>query len=328
MEGQGPQPKRARIAPTEQLANQNNDAPHGTGSASVTAPSFVTGATTPAIALHSTAPAKLSSPVVPGSAPEISQDNTALTASCAVQAAGSGPTAAPPAHAAGAPPKPSAAPGPAHAQPATKKQSGTATGAGSAFLANAHEAVTFRAVACRDGAALEAEIQSGGRQFSVEFMHQHFGDDETIRGYSGLRITIWVHVQTYHAWVDIRYASKRPGADKLSAIFDGAFPCGYCRSKEDFLDAVAATSAVLPDLMASGETVGTLRLPVGPGGAPAFGAKAAGSLAGGAAAGAAGGACVDKEADAGLVKVQRWLLVDAPEEVKVGDWRINEDGWA
>lgn len=238
-----------------------------------------------------------------------------MTTSCAVQAVGSGPAAAGP-----APAKPSAVPGPAPAQAATKKQSGTATGVGSAFLANAHEAVTFRAVACRHAAALEAEIESGGRQFSVEFMHQHFGDDETIRGYSGLRITIWVHVQTYHAWVDIRYAGKRPGADKLSAIFEGAFPCGYCRSKEEFLEAVAATSAALPDLMASGETVGTLRLPAGPGGAPAFGAKAAGAVgtAGAAGATAGGGAGADKEADKGLVKVQRWLLVDAPEEVKVG----------
>ncbi|PNH01688.1 Histone acetyltransferase type B catalytic subunit [Tetrabaena socialis] len=78
-------------------------------------------------------------------------------------------------------------------QPAAKpaaKPAAPDSGPG-AFIADAHEAVNFRLVTCRQPDALAAEIEAGGKAFSVEFMHQHFGDSEHIRGYSGLRVTLW-----------------------------------------------------------------------------------------------------------------------------------------
>ncbi|KXZ53687.1 hypothetical protein GPECTOR_6g604 [Gonium pectorale] len=155
--------------------------------------------------------------------------------------------------------KPAAAPNadPKHA-PGGKPAAGNAAGA---FIVDAREAVHFRAVAAPTPDALEAEITAGGAPVTVEFLHQHFGDSEQIRGYKDLVITIWFHVRTYHAWIDVRYAVRRPGADKLSSIFEGAFPEGYCRSQEEFASAVASTLPSLPDLMTLGECVGTVPVP-------------------------------------------------------------------
>lgn len=99
------------------------------------------------------------------------------------------------------------------------------------FIANAREVVHFRAVSSPNSADIEAEISSGGQSVTVDFLHQHFGDSEQIRGYSGLKISIWIHVRTYHSWVEIEFTAKRPGAERLGPIFEGAFPSGYCQSR-------------------------------------------------------------------------------------------------
>lgn len=124
------------------------------------------------------------------------------------------------------------------------------------YMCDAHEAVTFRVVCSRTSDALEAEIAAGGKTFKAEFLHQHFGEDEEIKGYIGLKINIWVHAQTYHTWVDIKYARKRPGADKLDRIFAEHFPEGTCSSKDSFVQSVVETASQLPDLYSLGETIG------------------------------------------------------------------------
>ncbi|GIL67145.1 hypothetical protein Vafri_20587 [Volvox africanus] len=131
----------------------------------------------------------------------------------------------------------------------------------SSFVADARETVFFRAVSSATADAITAEIAAGGKAVHVDFLHQHFGDSEQIRGYRGLKITIWIHVRTYHTWVDIQFAGKRPGADKLGPIFDGAFPSGYCRSQDEFVETAVAAAAAMPDLLTLGDCVGTVPLP-------------------------------------------------------------------
>ncbi|GFR51971.1 hypothetical protein Agub_g14498 [Astrephomene gubernaculifera] len=233
--------------------------------------------------------------------------------------------------------------------PAAATKPKPAVTASNNFIADAHEAVRFRAVYGRDPTALAAEIAAGGQLVTVDFLHQHFGDAEQIRGYSGLVITIWIHVQTYHVWVDIRYAAKRPGADKLSSVFEGAFPSGYCRTKEEFISTSVATAAALPDLLTLGECVGAVPLPASatpavygtlppppsshphdP--APASTAAAAtasgdvqppqqppqaGSGAGNAAGGRGGGVGEGSSSRGGVeVSVRRFQISTAPPEVK------------
>ncbi|KAG2442492.1 hypothetical protein HXX76_002578 [Chlamydomonas incerta] len=270
----------------------------------------------------------------------------AASPACAVQAAGSavssatGTTVAP-AGAVGLV-KPAAAPAPASTSPAsgagtthTPKAAASSAGASAAapapkpaaaaakppsFIADAREAVQFRAVTCRDADALQAEIAGGGAPVNVEFLHQHFGDSEQIRGYSNLKITIWFHVQTFHAWVDVSFATKRPGADKLSDIWEGAFPEGYYSSKEEFVEQVARTAAALPDLLTLGECVGTV--PVRPNSAAGlYGLSAGPPAAAGAAGGAAAGAAPSQPPLE--VSVRRFQLLTAPPEVKALHARLE-----
>ncbi|EFJ46419.1 hypothetical protein VOLCADRAFT_93192 [Volvox carteri f. nagariensis] len=185
---------------------------------------------------------------------------------------------------------------------------------------------------------LTAEIAAGGHRVTVEFLHQHFGDSEQIRGYSGLNITIWIHVRTYHTWVDIQFAAKRPGADKLGPIFDGAFPSGYCRSKiygdrlvatacivaEEFVAAATAGAAAMPDLMTLGDHVGTVLLPPN-----AYGitARPAAGTAGSDAAADTPGISISQNRGSAQgpmeVSVRRFQVSKAPAEVKALHARLE-----
>lgn len=126
----------------------------------------------------------------------------------------------------------------------------------SEYICDAHEAVSFRAVSCRTAETLEQEIAAGGKAFKAEFLHQHFGEDEQIKGYQGLQINIWLHIQTYHTWVDIKYTRRRPGSDKLDKLFAEHFPEGTSASKDSFVQEVIEAATQMPDLYALGETVG------------------------------------------------------------------------
>ncbi|GLI63534.1 hypothetical protein VaNZ11_006522 [Volvox africanus] len=172
------------------------------------------------------------------------------------------------------------------------------------FIADARETVFFRAVSGATADAITAEIAAGGKAVHVDFLHQHFGDSEQIRGYRGLKITIWIHVRTYHTWVDIQFAGKRPGADKLGPIFDGAFPSGYCRSQDQFVATAAAAAAAMPDLLTLGDCVGTLPLPP-----PTYGIKKA--------------EAADSSGDLSEVSVRRFQVATAPPEVKALHARLE-----
>ncbi|KAG2487112.1 hypothetical protein HYH03_014225 [Edaphochlamys debaryana] len=282
-----PQPKRARIAPAPLQATS-------AGPPAALGPSSTTGTTL--------APPPLPAPVKPapqalapasGALPSGVTTTTASVATAPAQPTADAKPAAKPAPAAGV--KPSAVPA-------------------SAFIADAHEAVRFRALTCSGREALLTEIEAGGAPVSVDFLHQHFGDSEQIRGYSGLVITIWMHVPTWHTWIDIQYDAKRPGADPLSSIFEGAYPCGYCRTKDDFLSAVLATAAALPDLASLGQCAGRLTLTAAR--PAALYGCATTAAAGAGASGKAAGAAVE-------VAVRRFQLCNAPQEVKALHQRLE-----
>jgi hypothetical protein len=65
---------------------------------------------------------------------------------------------------------------------------------------------------------IEAEIDAGGIEFDAEYFHQLFGDDEVIKGYKDLRVNVWMSVQTYHTWLEIKYSKKKMGADKIEKV--------------------------------------------------------------------------------------------------------------
>lgn len=101
------------------------------------------------------------------------------------------------------------------------------------------EVTAFHLVHATEPATLNAEIDAGGDDFEAEFFHQHFGQDEEIKGYENPEIDIWLHSNSYVAWVDARFDAKARKADDLDSIFANSFKTGYCKSREDFVAAVA-----------------------------------------------------------------------------------------
>jgi hypothetical protein len=125
-------------------------------------------------------------------------------------------------------------------------------------------------------------------EFEGEFFHQHFGDDEVIRGYKGLAVTLWVSAATAHVWLEIQFAQKKLGADKLVKVgsvvmsrglhvgtrygkrssklfalvlqvFNEHFPKDLLRSKQDFIAAVTGAAPALQSaLLTAGNVVATL----------------------------------------------------------------------
>jgi hypothetical protein len=72
----------------------------------------------------------------------------------------------------------------------------------------AHQYVRFRLVTSHDQAELNKQIDAGGQEFELEYYHQVFGVDEKIKGYTDLRVDIWLSSQSYHAWLDVNYTHK------------------------------------------------------------------------------------------------------------------------
>ncbi len=64
----------------------------------------------------------------------------------------------------------------------------------------AKAAVTWHVVQGMSKDEIEQEIDAGGSQFTCEYYHQCFGEDEEILGYKDLSIDIWLSAKSYIAW--------------------------------------------------------------------------------------------------------------------------------
>mmetsp|Transcript_23975 Transcript_23975/g.52458 ORF Transcript_23975/g.52458 Transcript_23975/m.52458 type:complete len:574 (-) Transcript_23975:376-2097(-) len=119
-----------------------------------------------------------------------------------------------------------------------------------AFIDDAAEVIQFHMLESTTKEQLEQEIERGGIEFNGEFFHQHFGEEEKIKGYLDLQIDVWFSGHTYHTWIDMKWAKKKPGADKLAAIFKEHFPAA-CKSKEEMIESIVSTLNTKVDISKS-----------------------------------------------------------------------------
>ncbi|GMH38592.1 hypothetical protein BSKO_06476 [Bryopsis sp. KO-2023] len=84
--------------------------------------------------------------------------------------------------------------------------------------------------ASRDKTACSAESEP----FHPEFTHQVFGNDETITGYEGLTVDIFLDAKTFYSRVDVRYESSSPGADDVVLKLSAALEDGLLLSEQEF----------------------------------------------------------------------------------------------
>ncbi|KAG1669886.1 hypothetical protein FOA52_002412 [Chlamydomonas sp. UWO 241] len=135
------------------------------------------------------------------------------------------------------------------AEPPNKRQR-----AGDELVVAADAVVSFHGLVSTSAEALAEEMNAGGVEFRGEFFNQHFGNDETIKGFEGLSIKIWFSLRTFHAWLDISWKKRRPGADKVTAVMETHFPHAS-NSKGSFVETVAAAIQAHPDVVGGGEVV-------------------------------------------------------------------------
>jgi len=106
----------------------------------------------------------------------------------------------------GAKPKPAPAPKTPPAAPAPAPAAAAADGSEAAhepFVCDANDAVSFKLV--RAGADLDDESVE---PFEPEFTHQIFRDDETIFGYKGLEVNVYMQAHLFKTLIEVTYAEK------------------------------------------------------------------------------------------------------------------------
>ncbi|KAK9815493.1 hypothetical protein WJX72_004587 [[Myrmecia] bisecta] len=80
--------------------------------------------------------------------------------------------------------------------------------------------------------------------FHPEFTHQIFGDDEEIKGYSGLAIDVYVSQRDMRTLIEVSYTSKRPKADDVLKLLREAFPAGFTQDRQKFLEQLPRTQSL------------------------------------------------------------------------------------
>jgi histone acetyltransferase 1 len=104
----------------------------------------------------------------------------------------------------------------------------------------AEEAITFHLL--RKDKTGQVVLDDDGN-FPPEMTHQLFGEEETIVGYDGLSIDIWLTPQ-FQAFIDVAMAGKGPGATPLREPFQGTFAAGFFEQKEPFDAALQEEEAI------------------------------------------------------------------------------------
>ncbi|KAK9803003.1 hypothetical protein WJX73_009126 [Symbiochloris irregularis] len=83
-----------------------------------------------------------------------------------------------------------------------------------------------------------------------EYTHQTFGQKETIRGYTGLDLRLFLDSMTFHALAQIRHEAKLPNADDVLFKLQENFPGGLAQTQAAYTEQVASASTELTDSLA------------------------------------------------------------------------------
>ena len=122
-------------------------------------------------------------------------------------------------------------------------------------VVSANDAVRFRLL--KPGrTSLPATVQSEQLIFFPEYTHQIFGEEEEIRGYTDLVISIWLCPTSYNALVEVSYSAQHAEADDIMGKLTEAFPAGFSTKRAEFLDSLAKTPPL--DLEQLGTRLGSL----------------------------------------------------------------------
>lgn len=104
------------------------------------------------------------------------------------------------------------------------------------FVVSANEALTFKLLDPKGEAELRVD-----HEFHPEFTHQVFGADEEIKGYSGLRIDIFVSQHSFHTHVNVGYDKKQVGCENIMGKLQENFSGSIISDRQEFQNALQET---------------------------------------------------------------------------------------
>eukprot|EP00899_Mesostigma_viride_P015545 jgi/Mesvir1/23992/Mv10748-RA.2 len=110
----------------------------------------------------------------------------------------------------------------------------------------ANDCIAFHLV--RRAQDLDGSTREGGLVYTPEYTHQHFGDGETIYGYKGLRVDVYFHAVTFHAYVTIQYQECKKGGGQKAVdvlkLLKEHMPGGIIESRESYLGLLSQAESI------------------------------------------------------------------------------------
>eukprot|EP01025_Chloroclados_australasicus_P019682 TRINITY_DN2074_c0_g1_i4.p2 TRINITY_DN2074_c0_g1~~TRINITY_DN2074_c0_g1_i4.p2 ORF type:complete len:493 (+),score=49.74 TRINITY_DN2074_c0_g1_i4:117-1481(+) len=106
------------------------------------------------------------------------------------------------------------------------------------YQQSAKEAFTFRYVSKQDLLeSPQAHLLENVKPFKVQYVGQIFGQDDSILGFTDLKIDVWVCLDSFHVFIETTFSSKsdHPSCTDLHSAFANAFPTGYCTEWSNFV---------------------------------------------------------------------------------------------
>ncbi|CAM6085157.1 unnamed protein product [Calypogeia fissa] len=91
----------------------------------------------------------------------------------------------------------------------------------------------------------ELQVDDEEYTFDPEFAERIFGEDGKIYGYKDLKIDLWLHAATFHAYVQIQYSSKSAGGKKSTDVLGKlkeVFGDGLTEDRDSFKKCLLAHS--------------------------------------------------------------------------------------
>ncbi|XP_002991678.2 histone acetyltransferase type B catalytic subunit isoform X1 [Selaginella moellendorffii] len=96
------------------------------------------------------------------------------------------------------------------------------------------------------------DFQDSNLGFCPTFLEEHFGESGKIYGYKGLKVDIWLHSSSFHAYADIKYDSIVPvpkSREKLEDVLKDVFGDGLVENRDIFSKQLSSFSSQFSDLL-------------------------------------------------------------------------------
>lgn len=127
--------------------------------------------------------------------------------------------------------------------------------------------ITLRLVSSVEDMQESSGTNAALPEFSPDFAEHFFGEERKIYGYKDLKIIIWLHALSFHAYMDIQQCENiqdsRHGKQKktdLQKVFKDIFGPGLIEDRDTFLQSLTTNNTLIDTIHRCGKRVASWRL--------------------------------------------------------------------